>query len=136
MSFPSLLFIVFFLCLSKYPCTAHHLVAVDETSNVQSNIHGKVAGNVKKHSIESSVEAEKEGIKSIGGAMTQRSKTTNAIDDIKKFKSSSEQEDLLGQAPAKSVVSVSWRVPHKKQDQNPGFYSDYSRPRTRPPSHN
>lgn len=36
-------------------------------------------------------------------------------------------------------VSVSnWRVPHKiKPDKTtPGFYSDYSRPRTRPPSHN
>lgn len=42
------------------------------------------------------------------------------------------------------LVYVSRRVPSKKQDskknsykdKNPGFYSDYSRPRTRPPSHN
>lgn len=37
--------------------------------------------------------------------------------------------------------SVSWRVPRKNHDnkdhdKHPGFYSDYSRPRTRPPSHN
>lgn len=42
------------------------------------------------------------------------------------------------------LVYVSWRVPFKKQDKyknnhkdkHPGFFSDYSRPRTRPPSHN
>lgn len=57
------------------------------------------------------------------------------------------EEDISGHnVPIKSVVSVShsisWRVPqsHKKKhhdnDHHPGFYSDYSRPRTCPPSHN
>lgn len=42
----------------------------------------------------------------------------------------------------KPLVSshVSWRVPsknqHSNQDKHPGLFSDYSRPRTRPPSHN
>lgn len=39
------------------------------------------------------------------------------------------------------VSNVSWRVPSKSHDNNhhnqhPGLFSDYSRPRTRPPSHN
>lgn len=31
---------------------------------------------------------------------------------------------------------ISDHDPHRKEGKNPGFYSDYSRPRTRPPSHN
>ena len=36
----------------------------------------------------------------------------------------------------KSLVWVSWRVPQKIHEGNAEFFSDYSRPRTRPPSHN
>lgn len=43
---------------------------------------------------------------------------------------------IPGVARIKSFISVSWHVPHKNGNGNPGFYSDYSRPRTRPPSHN
>ncbi|CAK9161089.1 unnamed protein product, partial [Ilex paraguariensis] len=43
---------------------------------------------------------------------------------------------ISGLIPIKSLVSVSWHVPHRNRDEHPGFYSDYSRPRTRPPSHN
>ncbi|GMI73568.1 hypothetical protein HRI_001026100 [Hibiscus trionum] len=37
----------------------------------------------------------------------------------------------------KSVVSVSWRVPHDKRGggKHPGFNLDYSLPKTHPPSH-
>lgn len=36
-----------------------------------------------------------------------------------------------------SLVSVSWRVPRNKRgDKHPGFNSDYSPPKTHPPSHN
>ncbi|KAI4332752.1 hypothetical protein L6164_017634 [Bauhinia variegata] len=133
MSLPSLLLIILFLCFSMCVCTARPFVAVDEASKVQFNISGKIPENVKKHSVESSAVTKKRGIKSIG-AMTQRSKPTKSV-NVKKLQSSSKQ-DFPGQVPTKSVVSVSRRVPHKKQDQNPGFYSDYSQPRTRPPSHN
>lgn len=40
-----------------------------------------------------------------------------------------------GFIPTKSLVSVSHDC-NKKRDEHPEFYSDYSRPRTRPPSHN
>lgn len=44
---------------------------------------------------------------------------------------------IPGLVPVKpQLVSVPRRVPRKKYDEHPGFYSDYSRPRTRPPSHN
>ena len=38
--------------------------------------------------------------------------------------------------PIKPLVSVSGRMPRKNLDERTGFFSDYSRPRTRPPSHN
>lgn len=45
--------------------------------------------------------------------------------------------EIPGLVPVKPFVSVS-RMPRKNlHDEHPGFYSDdYSRPRTRPPSHN
>lgn len=60
-----------------------------------------------------------------GGATTQKPK-----DSIKK---------LSGHVPIKPLVSVSWREPvqnHVKGKTIPGFFSDYSQPRTRTPSHN
>lgn len=46
------------------------------------------------------------------------------------------KQEISDHDPKISAVSVSWSVPHRKEGKNPGFYSDYSRPRTRPPSHN
>lgn len=46
------------------------------------------------------------------------------------------KQEISDHDPKISGVSVSWSVPHRKEGKNPGFYSDYSRPRTRPPSHN
>jgi len=42
------------------------------------------------------------------------------------------KQEISDHDPKISGVSV----PHRKESKNPGFYSDYSRPRTRPPSHN
>lgn len=60
-----------------------------------------------------------------------------------KFSAAAEEEAISGSIPIKPIVSVSnsnWHVSHSKnghQDQHvPGFYSDYSRPRIHPPSHN
>jgi hypothetical protein len=38
--------------------------------------------------------------------------------------------------PVKRLSSVSRRMPLKNHNEHPGYYADYSRPRTRPPSHN
>ncbi|WOH01345.1 hypothetical protein DCAR_0520727 [Daucus carota subsp. sativus] len=35
-----------------------------------------------------------------------------------------------------TLVSVSWHLQPKHQHTNPVYFSDYSRPMTRPPSHN
>lgn len=43
---------------------------------------------------------------------------------------------VRGGTPVKPLVSVSRRMPLKNHDEHPDFYSDYSQPRTRPPSHN
>lgn len=76
--------------------------------------------------------AEKQPIESNGETKTED--IIGAVEHMKK-------EHLKGQESTKkrdiSMKLVSWSVPHSKvEGQNPGFYSDYSRPRTRPPSHN
>lgn len=76
--------------------------------------------------------AEKQPIESNG-----KTKTEDMIGALEHMK----KDYLKGQESTKkreiSVKSVSLSVPHSKvEGQNPGFYSDYSRPRTRPPSHN
>lgn len=57
----------------------------------------------------------------------------NNIDD--KFQDGATTH-IPGLVPIKPFVSVFRRMPHKNHDEHPGFNSDYSRPRTRPPSHN
>lgn len=60
-----------------------------------------------------------------------------SVKDVKRSKEKKEDISGVVQIRFRSIVSISWRVPHhKKQDPHPGFYSDYSQPRTRPPSHN
>ncbi|GKV33786.1 hypothetical protein SLEP1_g42246 [Rubroshorea leprosula] len=43
---------------------------------------------------------------------------------------------ISGLVPIKPPISVPQNVPAGKKNRHPGFFSDYSRPRTRPPSHN
>ena len=69
---------------------------------------------------------------------TKDSRSTSAVKELN-YENGGEFSGLIPIKPLK--VSVSWRVPRKSQDnknhdKHPGFYSDYSRPRTRPPSHN
>jgi hypothetical protein len=66
------------------------------------------------------------------------------VESIQRGKTSGDNSKALskdlkyvrGGTPVKPLVSVSRRMPLKNHDEHPGFYSDYSRPRTRPPSHN
>lgn len=44
--------------------------------------------------------------------------------------------EIPGLVPVKPLVSVSHMPRKNLHDEHLGFYSDYSRPRTRPPSHN
>lgn len=86
---------------------------------------------------------KKQLLKSNGGVTTEDIKVKNHFGAEREERSkhmkkvnvkSTEFEDLV---PMKLADSVSWTVPHSKKDHDPDqFYSDYSRPTTRPPSHN
>lgn len=98
--------------------------------------------NAKKQPLESNGATDTEDVKvkdtNIGAVREERrSQHMKSVHDLNALESTDKQRKISGHVPIKSVVNpVSWSVPHGKQGQNPGFYSDYSRPRTRPPSHN
>ncbi|KAG5016529.1 hypothetical protein JHK85_022665 [Glycine max] len=122
-----------FFFLSLNVCTARPLVvAVEEASNTtQINISRKVSENVKKQPLElngMTSEGINAKINNMGAEREESSEHT-----MRKV----HPNKALGFVPVKPLaVLVSWHVPHSKHDQNPGFHSDYARPRTRPPSHN
>ena len=68
-----------------------------------------------------------------GGATTKKPKDSKPLTKDLKYIRGKINPGLV---PIKPLVSVSRRMPHKNHDEHSGFYSDYSRPRTRPPSHN
>ncbi|CAJ2657122.1 unnamed protein product [Trifolium pratense] len=111
----TLFLIILFLSFSV--CTSRTLVAVEDPSSTQINISEKVSKN-----------EEKEPLTSNGATKTEDIKVKNNIRHLK--------QENASHVPKNSGVSVYWSVPHSKQGKNPGFYSDYSRPKTRPPSHN
>jgi hypothetical protein len=73
---------------------------------------------------------QKEPLKSNGATKTEDIKVKN-MKQVQHMK-----QEISKHVPRKSGVSVYWSVPRSKHGKNPGFYSDYSRPKTRPPSHN
>jgi hypothetical protein len=76
---------------------------------------------------------QKEPLKSNGATKTEDIKVKNNIGVVQVQHM---KQEISKHVPKKSGVSVYWSVPHSKHGKNPGFYSDYSRPKTRPPSHN
>lgn len=64
--------------------------------------------------------------------------SVNILDAAKENDTSPKEktEDHRGVISNKSLVSVSLHLQQKYQNKNPVFFSDYSRPRTRPPCHN
>lgn len=79
-----------------------------------------------------------------GGAIVSTTTSTKGTEDYSRTSSTTKSD-----AVNKPLVSASWSVPHQINNRgkitnhgdkitgsNPGIYSDYSRPRTRPPSHN
>ncbi|GMY07800.1 hypothetical protein FCV25MIE_03039 [Fagus crenata] len=129
---------VLLLCLSmhEYYCNARGLGVVDKASSLQFIASEKVAKKAKL-SMETIQGGETNGNniddKFQGGATTQKPKDSKALaKDLKYIRGKINP----GLVPIKPLVSVSRRMPHKNHDEHSGFYSDYSRPRTRPPSHN
>ncbi|XP_058751942.1 root meristem growth factor 10-like [Vicia villosa] len=113
---------LFILLLSFNVCTSRILVELEETSSTKINISEKVSKSMEKEPLESNGETKTEDMKV--------NKNIGVV-QVKHMK-----QEVSRHVPRKSGVSVSWLVPHRKEGKNPGFYSDYSRPRTRPPSHN
>ncbi|KDP28792.1 hypothetical protein JCGZ_14563 [Jatropha curcas] len=56
----------------------------------------------------------------------------------KELKMAEKNARKSGAVEKESVVSVPWRLPRSKREENkqPGFNLDYSPPKTHPPSHN
>ncbi|CAL5196448.1 unnamed protein product [Lathyrus oleraceus] len=113
---------LFILLLSLNVCTSRILVELEEASSTQINISEKVSKIVEKESLESN-----------GGTKTEDIKVKN---NIRVVQVQHMKQEISRHVPRKSGVSISLSVPRRKESKNPGFYSDYSRPRTRPPSHN
>ncbi|KAK7317427.1 hypothetical protein RJT34_01660 [Clitoria ternatea] len=125
---------LFILFLSLNICIARPLVDVEEASNTQIRISGKVQPLESKNGM---IKPEGTRAKNSIGAVEESSKHMKMVVDHNKALESTKQEEISGfVAVMKRVDSVPLHVPHIKQDQNPGFHSDYSRPTTRPPSHN
>ncbi|GMI69686.1 hypothetical protein HRI_000637900 [Hibiscus trionum] len=102
-------FLVFLLCLSLHASTARRIVAVHS-----QNQHHVSPKNDSQKSEDTEV----------------KFKTVDVDDEKDKSTSGAT-------GTSKPVVSVSWRVPHRKRGQkHPGFNLDYSPPKTHPPSHN
>lgn len=64
--------------------------------------------------------------------------SVNILDAAKENDTSQKEKtkDHRGVISNKSLFSVSLHLQQKNQNKNPVFFSDYSRPRTRPPCHN
>ncbi|EXC08934.1 hypothetical protein L484_003386 [Morus notabilis] len=117
MSIVSCFFIILLLCLSKkdYSCKARQIEAHYKVQLHMESAQGRDSFDYRDrgHIVTSDQEQSNKGL--------TRGKFSGGV---------------LRKQP---LVYVSWRVPSKKQDnkknsykdKNPGFYSDYSRPRTR-----
>ncbi|XP_050386910.1 uncharacterized protein LOC126803186 [Argentina anserina] len=130
-----------FRALFRYPDKGHFLVVEKFRLGMDSSTKGLVI--VQR---DDDLAAEQKGTH--GGAVFSSSATTTTTKGMKDYSrtSSTTKSDVV--PDVKPHVSASWSVAHKiesrdkitnhgdKSSSNPGLYSDYSRPRTRPPSHN
>ncbi|THF94663.1 hypothetical protein TEA_002877 [Camellia sinensis var. sinensis] len=146
MSIISSLFI-FCLCLSSYACNARRVGVTDNGGFDRQLVSPSKVNEKVKLTIDQTKKGAENNADSIGddqrnhnGAMvTQKPKEWNDFEkEMKKNKYT--EEAISGSIPLKPLVSVSnWHLPHNHKnvvDDHLGFHSDYSRPRTRPPSHN
>ncbi|KAK8631014.1 hypothetical protein V6N13_079781 [Hibiscus sabdariffa] len=105
-------FLLFLVCLSLHASSARRLRKAYNTKNtLEKKLHFPIKSDTNTVGV---VEAKSHAKGDAGDTQ--------------------EQED--GVVNHKSVVSVSWRVPHEKRGgKHPGFNVDYSLPKTHPPSH-
>ncbi|KAJ0054606.1 uncharacterized protein LOC116128083 [Pistacia vera] len=131
-------FLVFLLCLSLHACNARRL-----GDTLEKKLHTTNKNDEKKGldtvpvvpKADSLLTTRGDRIEDHGsGEKSQKSKDTR---DAESKISNDGTGKTSGAAKTESLGSVSWRVPHgKRPEKNPGFNSDYSPPKTHPPSHN
>ncbi|BAT97662.1 hypothetical protein LR48_Vigan11g068200 [Vigna angularis] len=112
--------LLFFLCISLHACYARHLNPLNIKLQEKSHFSIKLNEGPNKTETRLVGDAEKP---------RNRRSTNHRV-----------QQDKNGAGVLqKSLVSVSWRVPHNKKkprQKHPGFDLDYSPPKTHPPHHN
>ncbi|PON47295.1 hypothetical protein PanWU01x14_245440 [Parasponia andersonii] len=144
----SCLLLFFLLCLSLDACNARRLGRVLDKEPEGKN-HQFSSENREEYykSGVDDIRVQPNVVKSSSSmeAQTSHDKTPYDLKDMtrKTLKGRSKDEekgkgwDAVRTSTKSSVVSVSWRVPHKKcGEKQPGFNLDYSPPKTHPPSHN
>ncbi|KAJ1383686.1 hypothetical protein SESBI_43155 [Sesbania bispinosa] len=127
------LLLLLFLCISLHACNARHLSPLDKKKSHFSIKNGEKNGFdfSPKQLNEGIQKMEKEELVGDSEKAKNRRRTSQRVVKVKGIGKGS------GALQSESLVSVSWRVPHKKQSQkHPGFNLDYSPPKTHPPSHN
>ncbi|XVE74044.1 hypothetical protein DITRI_Ditri11bG0167400 [Diplodiscus trichospermus] len=146
-------FLLFLLCLSLHACTARRLGAVDHKNKLEKKLNFSIKNDMKNVFKKNSVvvlQATSSSSKELQYSTKEESieESDHADDSGQRLEDAAEVnrktvENEKGKTSGavhqtnKSVVSVSWRVPHRKHgEKHPGFNLDYSPPKTHPPSHN
>ncbi|KAE8726166.1 Detected protein of unknown function [Hibiscus syriacus] len=105
-------FLVFLLFLSLHACTGRRLATVHSANQHKKEPH-------------------------VSAAKNDTQKPEDAEVKFKTVENEKENSTSGAIGTSRPVVSVSWRVPHRKHGEKlPGFNQDYSPPKTHPPSHN
>ncbi|KAI9162068.1 hypothetical protein LWI28_023489 [Acer negundo] len=122
-------------------CNARRFgVIVHKSSSTQFHFSAKVVEKVTKFDLNLNVQGTNNGSGNVvdkisHGAIRSNNNTKALFDhDHQEMK----KHLVSGHVPTKpTLVSVSWRRPtDKNHGKLPGFFSDYSQPRMRTPSHN
>ncbi|XVF22749.1 hypothetical protein REPUB_Repub12eG0197700 [Reevesia pubescens] len=141
-------FLLFLLCLSLHACSARRLGAIDHKNKLEKKLHLSIK-NGMKHGFRKNlvvVQAKSTSSKELGSIKEETVEESHAVGETQKLedaevksKTVENEKEKTSRAVQtdKSVVSVSWPVPHRKHgEKHPGFNLDYSPPKTHPPSHN
>ncbi|XWS35658.1 hypothetical protein CRYUN_Cryun20dG0015600 [Craigia yunnanensis] len=145
-------FLLFLLCLSLHACSARRLGALDNKNKLEKKLHFSVKNDMKngfKKNTSVVGQVKPTSSKVLRSRKEESIEESHADDDTdQKLEDHAEvnhktvendKEKTSGAVQRnKSVVSVSWRVPHRKLgEEHPGFDLDYPPPKTHhPPSHN
>ncbi|OIV89515.1 hypothetical protein TanjilG_20326 [Lupinus angustifolius] len=129
----SITYLLFFLCISLHTCNSRYLSTQDKKHEKKSHFPIKNEENNGVDFSQKQLRVMSEGNKMETGLVAQKPKKVRRT----KHKVHKAMRKDPGALKSESLVSVSWRMPHKKpSDKNPGFNLDYAPPKTHPPSHN